>query len=499
MIRVVQSIGFIVAFIGLVFGSRAQIIEYTDETAFLNALAAQSYPAVQEGFEDDDAWGSVRSTVVGGTFTAPQITNLGITWSSSSVNNEITTGPGPARTGLWGFFSLPHGDYANGITDGWRGTADQPLVAIGGWIDSNTGGAKISLIIDGDDLNPINFGGANGLSGPSRFFGVIDPAGFSAFHFSETEGTIGDQQFVFADDFTFAFGGSIVDCNQNGVADAFDISSGDSTDCNNNLVPDECEIDQASQAPGAPYFCTQGCLPDCNSNGVLDACEVVTPDIYASGALSPIGHLSPQSFTIVTPPLTRADAILEFEAHANLGGAPDHISVDINGVPIGTVFGPNGSDCPEIQPDQARLVVPEAVFNDAVAGGDAVITMTASDEVDPNGCDLPTFVSVEVTLFIPSASDQNENGIPDECESCAADLTTQGAADGDPGFGMPDGLVTGADISYYVNAWIASDLAIADVTTTGAAIGDPGFGVPDGQITASDINYFVNLWIAGCP
>jgi len=80
-----------------------------------------------------------------------------------------------------------------------------------------------------------------------------------------------------------------------------------------------------------------------------------------------------------------------------------------------------------------------------------------------------------------------------------ADLTTTGAGAGDPGFGVPDGNVTGTDINYFVNAWVALDTNIADLTTQGAGVGDPGFGVPDGLVTAADISYYVNLWVAGCP
>lgn len=401
--------------------AHAEIVAYTDETAFLNALTSQGYVAVQESFEDDLAWGAVRSTITGGQYTAPSVTNLEITWSSSSPNNEITTGPGPARTGNWGFFSLPHGDYANGITDGWHGVADQPLVAIGGWVDGTYGG-RINLILDGDELNPVDFGGANGLGGAYTFFGVIDPNGFSAFAFRETEGTIGDQKYIFGDDFTFAYGGAIQDCNQNGLTDVLDIASGTSTDCNNNATPDECEIDVNSTAPGGPFFCIENCLPDCNDNGVLDECEVVMPEVHASGQLSPIGNGSPQSFTMTMPPVTRSSVILDFTAYANLGGAPDHISVDINGVPVGSVFGPDGNDCPEPQPDSAQLVVSKATFNDAVNGGDAVINMTATAEVDPEGCDLPTYIAVEVTLFVSSASDVNGNGTPDTCEPVPGDF-----------------------------------------------------------------------------
>jgi photosystem II stability/assembly factor-like uncharacterized protein len=82
---------------------------------------------------------------------------------------------------------------------------------------------------------------------------------------------------------------------------------------------------------------------------------------------------------------------------------------------------------------------------------------------------------------------------------CPGDLTTTGAGVGDPGYGVPDGQVTGADLQYFVNFWVGGDVSVADLTTTGAGVGDPGYGVPDGQVTGGDIQYYVNLWILGCP
>jgi len=78
-----------------------------------------------------------------------------------------------------------------------------------------------------------------------------------------------------------------------------------------------------------------------------------------------------------------------------------------------------------------------------------------------------------------------------------ADVTTQGAGVGNPGYGVPDRLITSSDLNYYVNAWVALDVAIADLTTQGAGVGDPGYGVPDGLVSAADINYFVNAWVTG--
>jgi|GEM_PF-694967 len=81
-----------------------------------------------------------------------------------------------------------------------------------------------------------------------------------------------------------------------------------------------------------------------------------------------------------------------------------------------------------------------------------------------------------------------------------ADITTQGAGAGDPDYGVPDGQITAADLNYFVNAYLAGDLAVADVTTQGAGAGDPNYGVPDGQITAADLNFYVNAWVGtGCP
>ena len=55
------------------------------------------------------------------------------------------------------------------------------------------------------------------------------------------------------------------------------------------------------------------------------------------------------------------------------------------------------------------------------------------------------------------------------------------------------------DINFYINAWVGGDPLVADMTTQGAGSGDPGFGLPDGTTTAADVNFYVNLWIAGCP
>lgn len=455
----------------------ADPVGYTDETEYLNALATLGFPVVHEGFENDTIWGGVRSTVVGGQHSAPSVTSKGIAWMSSSPNNNVSTSNGAAVSGQWGFYSLPHGDYANDITDGWRGLSNQPLVAIGGWVRTNTPPAALTLYLDGDPQNTVDFGAAGALSGPSWFFGVIDTNGFTLFDFRETEGTIDDQKFIFGDDFYFARSGTLIDCNENSIADSTDIAVGSSQDCNGNMIPDECEIDEGSPSPGGPFYCTQDCEPDCNANGVLDACEVVAPDVYASGQLSPIGFGSPQSFTIVTPPASRADVILDFTAIANLGGSSDHIAVDINGVAVGTVFGLDGSDCPENGADESRLVVPKNVFNNAVSGGNAVIGMTATAEVSPNECSPLTYITVSASLFVPSSADGDGDGVPDECQQTTCE-TIKGDAN-------TDGIVDGADILGWVDCYLQGPGVVSGCECAEMS--------SDGVIDGTDVVAFVSL------
>jgi hypothetical protein len=126
----------------------------------------------------------------------------------------VTTGPGPAIFGQYGFFQLPHGDYATGFdcntpgncTDGWIATADEgSFVAAGLTIHCNAGTAGIEIILDGDTANPVDFGGFGLPAGSTGFFGVVSTDGFQTFEVHETEGKAEDASFIFADGFTFAF------------------------------------------------------------------------------------------------------------------------------------------------------------------------------------------------------------------------------------------------------------------------------------------------------
>jgi hypothetical protein len=177
-----------------------------EETAFVHELLALGCATVHEGFEDDGAWGSARSPD-----TAAGVASSGMTWTANNPSSEVTTGSGPARAGQYGFFTLPHGNYATGVdchlpgncTDGWVGSAVAGLCGVGGWIEGSY--ARIEFFIDGDRANPIGFGANSGVTNQHKFFGVIVPDGFTTFEVHETEGTAEDQKIIFADDFWFGF------------------------------------------------------------------------------------------------------------------------------------------------------------------------------------------------------------------------------------------------------------------------------------------------------
>lgn len=192
-----------------------QIFDCWNEAAYRAKAADFGYFSFEEGFENDSAWGIARSPI-----TAGSVSSQGVEWRSNHpdppASNEITTGPGPARTGNWGLFDAEHG-YATGTSvecdiddpplhclfhDGFTGVREPgrgALHGVGGYI-TGTHGANVALSIDG--AAPI--GGGTITGGAHRFFGVIDtgPTGFNRFEFRELDGKIGQALYIFGDDFT---------------------------------------------------------------------------------------------------------------------------------------------------------------------------------------------------------------------------------------------------------------------------------------------------------
>ena len=210
-------------------GNNLELFSCWKESSYRTKLAELRYKTFEEGFEEA-AWDSVRS-MVDDPNTSPEIVSQGIAWTTNHpATNDITTGSGAARTGLWGVYDPQHG-VATGseetcnidnppesclFYDGLSGSI-QPggnpayslLRGVGGYLDSNTGGGTIDIILYGGTHTA---GGGTTINAGKlphvtyRFFGVIDAtaSGFSGFEFREVNGKIGQARLVSGDDFTIA-------------------------------------------------------------------------------------------------------------------------------------------------------------------------------------------------------------------------------------------------------------------------------------------------------
>ena len=255
--------------------TRAAVFTYTDEAGYLNHLVSLGYSSFHEGFENDDVWGSARSPA-----TASEVTSLGITWTSNHpLTNNITTGPGAAVSGDWGVFDLSHGS-ATGTPqecdvdnppskclphDGFSGTrvdGGSTLYGIGGWF-SGISGAKINFILNLTDIIGFDTPIGNPVLQP-QFFGVIETAGFRKYEVREIDGKIGQELFIFGDDFTFAV--SSDSCIPSGSADTN--CDGIDDDCNG--VVDEGYLPDSSCGVG---ICRTNNTPSGCVGGVEIVCQ----------------------------------------------------------------------------------------------------------------------------------------------------------------------------------------------------------------------------------
>ena len=79
---------------------------------------------------------------------------------------------------------------------------------------------------------------------------------------------------------------------------------------------------------------------------------------------------------------------------------------------------------------------------------------------------------------------------------CPADLTTT-AIPTQPGYGIPDQMLTSDDFFYFIIGFSEGNWIVADLTSTAVA-GTPGYGVPDGLINGDDFFYYIGLYALGC-
>ncbi len=294
------------------------------------------------------------------------------------------------------------------------------------------------------------------------------------------------------------------DCNGNGIMDTCDMDSGLSVDCNGNGVPDECDL---AACDGSPW------CSDCNGNGMLDACELDPDYAAASDLYSPLGGVT-HMFTVYAPPDAQSDVTLEFLASGDLNSVTtEYVDVELNGVQVGSVYQMDGpfADC---APDQtSTLVIPAATFNDAKAGGNAAFAIIPAPGIDAARCGDPALTYIQVSLAYtrePTATDCNENAIPDSCDIDSG-YSLDANGDGIPdecqspppclGDGNCDGVINWRDIDFFVAAQ-------NDNVSAWAALFAPGTPTcsfsnndvdSDGVVNWHDIDPFVALQNTTCP
>jgi hypothetical protein len=221
------------------------------------------------------------------------------------------------------------------------------------------------------------------------------------------------------------------DCNGNGMADECDLDQGTSPDCDANGVPDECQDDCNRNGIADVCDLDQGTSGDCNQNAIPDECEETLHFSAASGTMGPIGAGSAQIALLGTP-FAMGDVTLLVSAQADLGGAAEWLTLAVNGIHVATLFQAAGHNCPS-EPDVETVILTAASFNALIAGPQALITVAASDAVDPL-CDEFGTSTVTVQLDYAADADANGNDVPDACE-CVADVARP-----------RDGVVDAADL-----------------------------------------------------
>ena len=206
-------------------------------------------------------------------------------------------------------------------------------------------------------------------------------------------------------------------------------------------------------------------------------------DIYLSTSALPPGSLS----TTVTN---------------NYG--PDNTLVRSGPIAMQDAFFPGGNITPSVNPFGTIV---EFTTEFVYAGGDLLLTVRqtgnncgASGSLDTVG--NPATQSIGVSSYTQNTDWYNQGLITCKLEfdvggpACGPDITT-GAVAGQPGYGVPNGIVNNDDFFYFLSQFSAGNLAVADVTT-GAISGQPGYGVPNGVINNDDFFYFLAIFAAGC-
>ncbi|MEM1329413.1 MAG: GC-type dockerin domain-anchored protein [Planctomycetota bacterium] len=141
--------------------------------------------------------------------------------------------------------------------------------------------------------------------------------------------------------------------------------------------------------------------------------------------------------------------------------------------------------------DYDVVIATDAILTDTVSTQTTAASSIAAPDLGPCG----TFYW-QVTAQGAGGTLDAANGPWSFNTRALADVSTDNTNPGDAEYGVPDGVVTTGDLTYFVEQWIAQN-PVSDVTTSNTNPGDAGYAVPDGTVDTSDLTLFVEFWLAG--
>ncbi|MDH3626604.1 MAG: hypothetical protein OES25_02980 [Acidobacteriota bacterium] len=219
--------------------------------------------------------------------------------------------------------------------------------------------------------------------------------------------------------------GSVDDCDTNGTADTCDTLGG-TDDCDGDTVPDVCEQDCNTNTTPDDCDIAAATSDDCNGNLVPDECDLLSTSATIAGSLFGVSGSFDPTFTAPAAFPSSSAISVSVDALSDLGSSNEFLELSINSVPLLTLFDTTGQQC-LLTNDMG--VIDGDLFNDALAGGDAVVGLPAPSTVAQNDCESP---NATVMLSYTPIVDCNTNGALDACEianATSTDLNLNGIAD----------------------------------------------------------------------
>jgi len=270
------------------------------------------------------------------------------------------------------------------------------------------------------------------------------------------------------------------DVNFNEIPDECDIASGVLTDCNNNRIPDVFELNN-------------DLAPDCDGDELLDECQF--PLVFIdSGELPELDASVIHSVAIPAAPVAMGDVSIRFRASGDLNALTEAVVVRINGQVVGTVYSSGAFDC-AFTPDLAELIIPEAIFNDLLDGGDAVVTLSPTPAVDSDACPTSFIQAIVEYRPIVDDGDCNGNGIPDICE-----LVQFGGTLADDNFNFIPDECEGEPCDPDVSGDGVVNLADLNAVLANFGQNSPnGDTNGDGAVNLADLNTVLAAFGTSCP